>query len=225
MTPEPGAALLLEAWSTSVAPSQSTDRTRVPASFPFVLPLSSSSSRAEHDWLAMFPQSSTLRCDAADLPTASPRIPQVLPDTARQLVTLQARWGLTKTQLAQICRVQRQTIYDWLAGNFEAEGNNARRLADLFAFTCDLQATGAQPLSARDLTRMLSDGTTILSVLSTDRLDLRHVRAILDRFQEDGHAIRSRSAAAARERYGWQPLSESEAERNLEANLDDFVDG
>jgi hypothetical protein len=114
---------------------------------------------------------------------------------------------------------------DWFAGDFEAEGANGRRLAQLFALAGDAKTAGVRPLSARDLTRTLSDGTTILGLLAADQLDPDPVRAILTQFAEVGHATRLRTAAAARERHGWRPISEGAAERNLEANLDDFTDG
>lgn len=189
-------------------------------------PVSSSSSQAEYEWLPMFPQSSTVSSGAPDVRPAKPqRVPYVLPITAEQLTLLQGFFALSKTQLAQVCGVQRQTIYDWFAGNFEAEGNNARRVAQLFGIAKDLRAAGVRSLSARDLTRILSDGTTILNLLGADRVSPDVVRAVLAQLQEGGYATHVTTAAATRERLGWQPASDESAERNLEANLDDFVDG
>lgn len=184
--------------------------------------MSSPNSHAEQAWLRMFPQSSTVSLAVRDVRSAkSSRAPRVLPSTAEQLTRLQSFFALSKTQLAQVCGVQRQTIYDWFAGNFEAEGNNARRVAQLFGIAREMKAGGAQPLSARDLARALSDGTTILSLLAAADASPERVGAVVEQLEK----ARSGTAAAARERLGWKSISDEGAARNLDINLDDFIDG
>jgi len=174
----------------------------------------------------MFPQSSTVSSAVPDVrPAKSWQTRRVLPNTAEQLTLLQAFFALSKTQLAQICRVQRQTIYDWFAGNFEAEDNNARRVAQLFAIARDVKAAGAQPLSARDLTRVLSDGSTILSLLGADDASADRVGSVVAQLEDARSTTRTNTATAARERLGWKPTSDEAAERNLDINLDEFADG
>lgn len=227
MMDRPQDAEAIQNASTSLRLSQSPGRRALWATHALVAaPVSSSSSQAEYELLPMFPQSSTVISGAPDVrPAKAQRTPHVLPVTAEQLRLLQGFFALSKTQLAQICGVQRQTIYDWLAGNFEAEGNNARRVAQLFVIAKALKAAGARALSARDLTRRLSDETTILSLLGADPVSPDAVLAVLVQLQEAGHITHANSASATRERLGWQPTSKERAERNLEANLDDFVDG
>lgn len=167
MTPQVPAVDDAQTASTSPRSSQSKAQRVLFTALAFVAPMSSPNSHAEQAWLRMFPQSSTVSLAVRDVRSAkSSRAPRVLPSTAEQLTRLQTFFALSKTQLAQVCGVQRQTIYDWFAGNFEAEGNNARRVAQLFGIAREMKAGGAQPLSARDLARALSDGTTILSLLA-----------------------------------------------------------
>jgi len=212
--------------STSLRSSPLQGQRVLLTTLALVAPLSSSSSRAEHEWLRMFPQSSTVSSSAPDVrSTKSFQTRRVLPNTAEQLTLLQAFFALSKTQLAQICRVQRQTIYDWFAGNFEAEDNNARRVAQLFGIARDVKAAGAQPLSARDLTRGLTDGSTILSLLAADDASSDRVGSVVAQLEEARSVTRANTANTARERLGWKPISDESAERNLDINLDEFSDG
>jgi hypothetical protein len=66
----------------------------------------------------------------------------LLPTTAAQLDEIQGFFGLSKSQLAKACRVQRQTIYDWYARRFEAEGRNAQRL---HSFVTEASGGGVLP--------------------------------------------------------------------------------
>lgn len=212
--------------STSLPASQLQGKRVLLATLALVAPLSSPSKRAELEWLQMFPQSSTISSASPEVRLVkSLQAPRVLPSTAEQLTLLQAFFALSKTQLAQVCGVQRQTIYDWFAGNFEAEGNNERRVAQLFGIARDMKAEGAQPLSARDLTRALSDGTSILSRLTAADASTERVRAVVAQLQEGRSGARANTAAAVRERLGWKPISDETAARNLDSNLDDFTDG
>jgi DNA-binding XRE family transcriptional regulator len=213
-----------EVVGTSARLSQSQGQTVLWATLALA-PLSSSSVHAEREWVKMFPQSSTINAAIPDVAKEKPaRAPQALPKTAHQLTALQAFFGLSKTQLAQLCGVQRQTVYDWLAGNFEAEGGNARRLAKLFGITEFSKKAGARPLSGRDLLRPLSDGTTLLAQLASEDATAEGIACLAMQF-EQGSAAKDQTAAAIRTRLGWQRESAEATARNLDANLDDFTDG
>ncbi|HMA97652.1 MAG TPA: hypothetical protein VKP30_33435, partial [Polyangiaceae bacterium] len=98
----------------------------------FVVPMSSSNARPEDCWAPVFEQSSSIyNSPFREKPRTRVPVDELLPLTAERLAAVQSFFGLSKTQLAQVCRVQRQTIYDWYAGNFEAEGDNASRLRRL----------------------------------------------------------------------------------------------
>ncbi len=148
----------------------------------------------------------------------------VMPPTAEQLAAVQTAFGLSKTQLARVCGVQRQTIYDWYAGNFEAQGNNARRLATLHGMAERFRIEGLRALSSREVSRALSPGRTLLELLSEAEVDGTAVGTIVPQLDEMTVAARCRGAAAARERLGWAPVPKRSADETLESNLDDFVD-
>jgi len=190
------------------------------------VPMSSSSARPEDCWARVFDQSSSVyNSPFSEKPTARIEVQDVLPVTAELLAAVQSFFGLSKTQLAQVCRVQRQTIYDWYAGSFEAEGDNARRLTRLYNLAEGLRSEGREPLSTRVVRRALSSGNTLLDLLAGDDVRLVEVAGVVAQLDQATSERRTRSAAAARERLGWGPTTEEAAARNLEANLEDVADG
>lgn len=188
------------------------------------VPLSSSSPHPEKDWVQVFAQYSTPH-SFGEYSTKGSRKHHALPVTAEQLAAVQTFFGLSKTQLARVCKVQRQTIYDWYAGRFEAEGNHARRLARLYGVAERLRSDGFRPLSVRVVARALSSGNTLLDLLSADDVDGQEVGGIVAQLDEGTKIARARSAEAIRVRLGWAPTSEESGAKNLEANLDEVVDG
>jgi len=80
---------------------------------------------------------------------------------------VQAFFGLSKSLLAKACRVQRQTIYDWYAGNFEAEGENEDRLQQLWRLTERLSAS----VPAMMVQRKRQDGSSLATLLAAEQLD------------------------------------------------------
>lgn len=191
-----------------------------------VAPLSSSSLVAEEHWAKMFPQSSTVFATHPDVqPAKAGAAPRALPATAKQLAVIQSFFGLSKTQLAKACKVQRQTVYDWYAGKFEAEGANARRLAELFAIARGLEEGGRRPLSAKLVRRALASGLTLLDLLTAEVIDADKVVRVFSALDAQNAQRRAKGAVALRERLGWaRPTTQSENE-SLEDNLDTLVDG
>jgi DNA-binding XRE family transcriptional regulator len=148
-----------------------------------------------------------------------------LPTTAEQLAEVQRCFGLTKTQLALVCDVQRQTIYDWYARHFEAEADNARRLGALYKLARFLRTAGLQPLAPKLVERKLDQGQALLDLLRAPVPDQRAIRNVATHLNTLAVARRERSAAAVRERYGWKPLTQDQRDENLDSNLDSLSDG
>lgn len=191
------------------------------------LPLSSSNLRAEQHLAALFPASSTLDSEPQDIHFLGRHTvtAAALPTTAEQLAAVQGFFGLAKTQLAAVCGVQRQTIYDWYGGKFAAERGNAKRLLELNQFVERLKAEGHASLSARLVSRLPSSGRGLLELLTKQDIDEREIGAVVAELAAFGERQRTRGAAAIQKRLGWpERPSESTAE-TLEANLQDFVDG
>ncbi len=173
-------------------------------------------------WAKQFPQSSSVRPTEADVI----RVPlRVLPGTAEQLAAIQRVFGLNKTQLADVCNVQRQTIYDWFGAKFEAEGDNARRLAALYQLAHMVRAERAAPLAPKAVERTLNNGGTLLDLLRAPSVDTANVREAVAQISAVVQAQTGINTRAQRERLGWRPLGEEERAAQLESNLDDILGG
>jgi len=186
------------------------------------LPLAMSSPQVvpEVVWADLFPQSSSVRPTAADPP---PWHARALPSTGEQLAFVQQMYALNKTQLAEACLVQRQTIYDWYAARFEAEGENARRLGALYRLARSLKERGHPPLAPKAVERQLEDDGCVLDLLRAPHIDperIRHAAAQLRAVMPPPNAT---SAREQRERLGWRPRSEQQRADRLASNLDDIL--
>ena len=149
---------------------------------------------------------------------------QPLPSTAEQLAAVQSALGLNNSQLADVCAVKRQTIYDWYAGNFAAEGANAARLAQLYRVVTTLRNAGLRSVPLRTVDKPLADGGTLLSLLCAEELNAAAIRGAVAQIQSTSGAPKE-SARAQRERLGLAPLSEEQRQANLDSILDYFADG
>jgi DNA-binding XRE family transcriptional regulator len=170
--------------------------------------------------LSRFPQSSS--ANPNDDFTVRPSVQQ-LPSTAEKLAAIQSTFGLNKSQLATACSVKRQTIYDWYAGNFEAEGSNADRLAALYRLVTTIRRSGLQPVSSKSADKSLANGESLLELLGKD--DVSHPQVLAAVQQLQSHTVPTESARDQRERLGWEPLMEEQRESQLQSNLDSFLDG
>lgn len=189
-------------------------------------PVSSSTARPEDSWASVFDQSTSVYNSPVSerLRPVAP-VERVVPLTAEQLGAVHSFFGLSKTQLAQVCQVQRQTIYDWYASNFEAEGKNAGRLLSLYTLVETLRAEGRGPLSARVVKRPLASGATLLELLTRDDIPNVEVVGVVARLDQATSQLRTQSAAATLNRLGWGAPSRDTTTKTLSANLDDFTDG
>jgi len=176
-------------WSMLASPSTTytnmpydvfVDRTvrRLATTSILLLGLACSSSNAEPvaPWLERFPIVSTAR--STEVMFRRPRASIAVPDTAEKLAVIQTRFGLNKTQLALVCQVQRQTVYDWYAGRFYAEGKNAQRIDDLYSIARN-SANILNAVSPRLCDKTLESGKTLVALLSARTLRDREIKAAL----------------------------------------------
>lgn len=111
-------------------------------------------------------------------PIASGQRSQQSPDPLSvkdKLNTIRATFGLSVLQLAQVMRVERVTIYDWLRKNAidSSSGTSRARLTEL----CTIATTWASftPLSGKFLQEPLPNGSCLLDVLISDPLNTREI--------------------------------------------------
>lgn len=190
--------------------------------------LTSPDVRAASHWAFLFPQSSGLHSDppGADLILAGhAQEPSLLPTTAGQLGRVQAFFGLSKSLLAKACRVQRQTIYDWYAGNFEAEGEKAERLQQLWRITERLSVRGLASVPSVMVQRKRHDGSSLGALLAAEQLDESAVERLCHQLIATTMERGERGAVALRRRLGWKDADETSRTDTLHSNLDSFVDG
>jgi hypothetical protein len=190
--------------------------------------LTSPDVRAASHWAFLFPQSSGLHSDPPEaelILRGHIQEPSLLPTTAEQLGRVQAFFGLSKSLLAKACGVQRQTIYDWYAGNFEAEGGNAERLQRLWRLTERLSASGVASVPSTMIQRKRHDGSSLAALLTEQQLDDSAVERLCHQLLATTMERRERGAAALRRRLGWKDADETSRAETLSSNLDSFVDG
>ncbi len=191
---------------------------RLAATSLVLLGLACSSSHVEPvaPWLEHFPIVSSVR--GPEITYRRPPPITTAPNTAEKLAAIQGRFGLNKTQLAQVCQVQRQTIYDWYGERFEAEDKNAERLGELYLLARELATSLSTKLSERPLV----SGKTLLALLSARSLKqtdimaaISELRAIADR--------RKPTLAERRAAQGFPERSADERRSLLAATLDDVI--
>ena len=139
-------------------------------------------------------------------------------DQARELL---AGLSLNKSQLAEVLRISRPTLYEWLEGK-EPNAANAERLSTLLRLLADVGVTSAHPLHARFVRQALVErGPVLLEVLCADVLDERTVRALARDAKELGQRVDARrSTREVRLRaLGFEDRGEDERRAQLERNV------
>lgn len=224
---------LLQSYNSSLGsgvatPAVSTGPLRRAFVLTMAAGLTTSSIADEHELLRFYalPLSSTTLSSPPSLrplPIRMNPAAMLLHTTAEQLGKIQESFSLNKTQLARICKVQRQTIYDWFAQNFEAVDDNAERLAQLFAIAIQFKTVNGPPLDSRAATRTLASGETLLELLTSDRVDEAKVLAACEALSRITERRNSGSSARElREKFGWEEPTEGRSREILEGNLDDL---
>ena len=144
----------------------------------------------------------------------------LLPSYADQLADIQAWLGLNKVQLAQVCRVERQTIYDWFSRQYEPGGVNSQRVTQLYKIAAKWRERGLARLPSRASERPLFDGKSLLDLLTAPKIDIARTESAMEAVGFASVNETRSSAAAVRERLGWKPLDERQREQSLGVNLD-----
>lgn len=98
---------------------------------------------------------------------------------AEKLTDLAAALSLNKSQLAQVLRVTRPTVYAWLRGN-EPGAANLERLHNLLGILARASVSGAAPLNARFVRqRPGPDEPSVLELLCEEELEPEQITEAL----------------------------------------------
>ncbi|MEL6195537.1 MAG: hypothetical protein AAFZ38_01430 [Myxococcota bacterium] len=137
-----------------------------------------------------------------------------------QMQELLAALSINKSQLAEILRVTRPTMYDWFQGK-EPNFANADRLHALLRILRRASVSGAKPLNARFVRKPMElDAPSIIELLATDDLDEdRLVQALRQARALDEAATRRRTAREDRLRaLGFEDPTNDERRERLARN-------
>lgn len=149
-----------------------------------------------------------------ETPPASMPLPALV--TARdQLLEIIRYLGLSKTQLKDVCKVSRQTLYDWLNEKFFPEKSKARRLRVLYELASYLRQNRYPAIRPMLLEHSLQRGRTFLSALREESLDPKSLREIALNLSLLSKKSEESSARALRKRLGLSDLDERTEEQNL----------
>lgn len=129
-----------------------------------------------------------------------------LSDTAEQLVFVQQQFSLNRSDLSQVLRVSRPTVYAWLREESQPQADNIQRVRELFGFARLWRNMSTHPVG-RMVRRPLHNGQALFGLLSADVLDETAVRRSL---AQVCRAVQSREGEVHRPR---KPLTEEMAER------------
>ena len=109
-----------------------------------------------------------------------------------QMQELLAALSINKSQLADILRVTRPTMYDWFQGK-EPNAANADRLHTLLRILTRSSVSGAKPLNARFVRKPMElDAPSIIELLAADDLNEDRIVQALQQARALGEAATSR---------------------------------
>ncbi|MCB9603011.1 MAG: helix-turn-helix transcriptional regulator [Sandaracinus sp.] len=121
----------------------------------------------------------THRASPIEEPSVDARKALLATPAAELMRELLAALSLNKTQLSEILRVTRPTVYEWLGGKEPSEAN-AQRLATVIEALAQADVSSERPLGPRLVRQPLREGqSTILEMLTSDPIDVARLVALL----------------------------------------------
>lgn len=151
-------------------------------------------------------------------------VEEIIPENffaGEALLLAQKNLGLTKTSLAKICGVSRQTIYDWLNERYESEIINHPRLRLLYQFANHSDVC-KQPIYSRLTKIKTSIGLSLVELLSQNNVSLKKVEKALLELVVHSKKRTLRSAKVVRKELGWTEHSEQDCVANMSEVVDEI---
>lgn len=140
---------------------------------------------------------------------------------ADEVKELLAALSLNKSQLAELLRVARPTVYEWLEGK-EPNAANGQRLTSLLELLAKAGVSGSCPLNARFVRQPLGEERiSLLDALAVDRLEPARVVPLLKEARALGeNAQQRRTAREERLRnLGYEEPSDDQRTERLGRNV------
>jgi DNA-binding XRE family transcriptional regulator len=155
---------------------------------------------------------------SGDRHRSSPHVDPVDLRASKILEAAQARLGLSKSSLARICGVTRQTIYDWINEAHEPGVENILKL-ELLDKLLSSRSLHTHSLSPAWAKRKTVKGVSLLEVLQRSEIDLELALNVLDELVTLFAKHTERPTQTTRSQLGWRALDDAQRERNLTHNL------
>lgn len=170
----------------------------------------------------------TFEAEPAPTPEVAPGALRTTPgqaamrmSSADQALEVLAALSLNKTLLAEVLRVSRPTLYDWLEGK-EPNPANAQRLTTLVQLLVNSGVTAADAISTRFVRQPLSEGEpSLLDLLKADPLDRPGIaRAVAEAkaLEDDAEKVRQTREARLAD-LEFFPPSDAQRKANLALNV------
>jgi DNA-binding transcriptional regulator YiaG len=154
-------------------------------------------------------------------PVATSRRAASRMSVADQVCEIMAALSLNKTQLAEVLRVTRPTLYEWLDGK-EPNAANAKRLLSLLRLLADSGVTAADSLSPRFARGALIESEqSLLDLLKAETLDEARISLTLGEAKaSEDEARRTRQIREERLRaLGFEEPNTEQRRANLAFNV------
>lgn len=134
-------------------------------------------------------------------------------------VLLIRRWlSLSVAEAARVLFVQRPTVYAWERGDVPGK-KNAERIRAVFELASHWRAVSQEPLGVLRKERLTtSNGKSLVDLLSEARLradTIKSAMTALLAMRAPAQASRPLSGAELAQRFGFRPLTPSDAARNI----------
>ncbi len=145
----------------------------------------------------------------------------VVRPVAEQVQELLAALSVNKSQLAQILRVTRPTIYEWLRGN-RPNAANTKRLSTLLRILERASVSSLAPLNARFVRQSAESGEpSLIDMLGEEQINENHLIQVVEQVRILGdEASRTRVSREDRlRRLGFEEPDQEQRREQLASNV------
>lgn len=138
---------------------------------------------------------------------------------ADQIAFCRFQFSLNMKQMAEILKRERQTLYSWIAGSSQPQGEIEQRLDTVVFLAKDWLRQADQPVGKASA-RKLSNGQTLFEMLTAEKIDPFQIRPL---FPELKHLVVEKSPGETRReraaKLEYEGLSKEQRSARLRANL------
>jgi hypothetical protein len=129
-------------------------------------------------------------------------------DTQEKIAGIRRYLSLNMTELANVLKVGRPTVYSWATAPITLRSAHRERIDAVYAIARDWRSLSSEPMGRMVREPNLGNGRTLIDLLSVDKLDTTAIRNGMRQIQErQGRLDRRLTVAEAAEKAGIQLAS------------------